>query len=124
MSRTICCSDIHGNFKALKQCLERSRFDYEKDTLLVLGDLVDGHKETKQCFDEILKIKNLIYILGNHDYMAYRWMVLGRDFKSVRDDLKLLEKFGFIEFSASRTGKRPSLTPKLIVDQVKIVLNI
>lgn len=59
--------DIHGAFKALKQCLERARFDYEKDTLIQLGDIADGYDEVYECIEELLKIKNLIAIRGNHD---------------------------------------------------------
>jgi len=32
--------DIHGSFKALKQCLQRSKFNYQKDRLIVLGDII------------------------------------------------------------------------------------
>ena len=74
-------SDIHGNVKALKQCLERSKFDYDNDVLIVLGDTSDGYPDTKSCFDELLKIKNLAYVQGNHDLWAYQWMVRGKEFK-------------------------------------------
>jgi hypothetical protein len=33
--------DIHGAYKALKQCLKRSGFDFHKDMLIQLGDIVD-----------------------------------------------------------------------------------
>ena len=33
MSRTLCIGDIHGNFKGLKQALERCNFDYNNDFL-------------------------------------------------------------------------------------------
>jgi serine/threonine protein phosphatase 1 len=66
--------DIHGAFRALKQCLERAEFDYENDALICLGDVADGWPETKQCVDELLKLKNLIYILGNHDLWVLQWM--------------------------------------------------
>lgn len=59
--------DIHGGYKALLQCLERSKFDYEKDTLIQLGDVADGWSEVYECVEELLKIKNLIAIKGNHD---------------------------------------------------------
>lgn len=32
--------DIHGAYKALQQCLERSKFNYENDKLIQLGDVV------------------------------------------------------------------------------------
>ena len=65
--------DIHGNAKGLKQCLERSNFDYENDKLIFLGDICDGIVEVRECFDELLKIKNLVMILGNHDDWALEW---------------------------------------------------
>lgn len=65
--------DIQGNYKGLMQCLERSGFDYEKDELIVLGDVCDGLPQTKECFDELLKMKNMIFILGNHDQWLWEW---------------------------------------------------
>lgn len=59
--------DIHGAYKALVQCLDRSNFDYDNDLLIQLGDVADGHNEVYECVDELLKIKNLIAIKGNHD---------------------------------------------------------
>ena len=50
--------------------------------------------------------------------------ILGRDFKSVREDVKILERFGFIEFHAEKTGKRQSLMPVLIVDSIKIIIEV
>lgn len=68
MSRnTYVTSDIHGNYRALMQCIERSEFDYNSDTLIVNGDIPDGLPDTKQCVNELLKIKNLIVIKGNHE---------------------------------------------------------
>jgi len=69
--------DIHGNYKALMQCLERSGFDYEKDTLIQLGDVVDGHSESFEVVEELLKIKNLISIKGNHDDWFFKWIQTG-----------------------------------------------
>ena len=66
--------DIHGGHKALVQCLERSKFDTEKDLLISLGDLCDGWPEVHQVIDELLSIKNFKLILGNHDEWTLRWM--------------------------------------------------
>lgn len=65
--------DIHGAHKALMQCLERSKFNFEQDKLICLGDVCDGWPETKKCVDELLTIKNLVYILGNHDLWTLEW---------------------------------------------------
>lgn len=59
--------DIHGRHKALKEVLKKSNFDYKKDKLIVLGDVADGGYNTYEVVEELLKIKNLIYIIGNHD---------------------------------------------------------
>ncbi len=78
MSRVIVCGDIHGAHKALLQCLERSNFDYENDTLIQLGDVVDGWNEVYECVEELLKIKNLIAIKGNHDDWFNEYLMYGK----------------------------------------------
>lgn len=77
MSRIFAIADIHGAYKPLLECLEKSNFDYKQDILICLGDTVDGYPEVKECFDELLKIKNLIYILGNHDSWFLEWAICG-----------------------------------------------
>lgn len=77
MSRTLVIGDIHGSFGALIQVLKRSNFDYENDTLISLGDVCDGWPQVKECFSELLKIKNLIFIFSNHDAWALDWMLYG-----------------------------------------------
>ena len=65
--RKFVLGDIHGNFKALKEVLTLSGFNYDKDKLIILGDVCDGHNKTKDCVDELLKIKNRVFVVGNHD---------------------------------------------------------
>lgn len=76
--RTLVIGDIHGAHKALVQCLERSGFDYKEDTLIQLGDVVDGWNEVYECVEELLKIKNLIAIRGNHDDWFRTWLKYGQ----------------------------------------------
>ena len=75
--KTFVIGDIHGTYKALVQCLKRSGFDHARDRLIVLGDVCDGYQDVKQCFDELLKVKNLDFILGNHDFWAREWATRG-----------------------------------------------
>lgn len=77
MARTFVVGDIHGAYRALRQCLDRCKFDFEKDRLISLGDVADGWPETKSCIDELLKIKHLTYVMGNHDFWALEWMESG-----------------------------------------------
>lgn len=65
--RTFVMGDIHGNYKALLQCLERSGFDYRHDRLIQLGDVVDRFGQSYECVEELLKINDIIVIKGNHD---------------------------------------------------------
>jgi serine/threonine protein phosphatase 1 len=71
--KTFVIGDIHGSFRALLQCFERSGFDYEADRLISLGDLCDGYVETRQCIDELLKLKHLDLVSGNHDLWLLDW---------------------------------------------------
>lgn len=64
---TYVIGDIHGNVTSFIQCLERCEFDYQNDTLIQLGDVVDGGEFVYECIEELLKIKNLIAIRGNHE---------------------------------------------------------
>jgi len=66
--KTFAIGDIHGYLKPFVQCLERCEFDLEKDRLICLGDVADRGPETYECFELLLTIKNLVYILGNHDF--------------------------------------------------------
>ena len=79
MKKRFVIGDIHGANKALLQCLERSGFDYENDLLISLGDVSDGWSEVPQAFETLLSIKNLIYVLGNHDYWLLDWLKYGAD---------------------------------------------
>lgn len=45
-----------------------------------------------------------------------------RDFKSVSEDIKLLEEFGLIDLIVENTGKRKRLRPVVIIDNLKIDL--
>ena len=76
-SKTFAIGNIHGAYKSLIQCLARSRFDYNNDRLIVMGDVVDGYPDAKQCFDELLKIKYCDMVIGNHDLWALDWALRG-----------------------------------------------
>lgn len=50
--------------------------------------------------------------------------MLKRDFKSVRKDLKILEKIGFIKLVKESKGQRKKLKPVLTIDSLNIVFNL
>ena len=53
MSKTFVVGDIHGAHIALEQCLERSGFNNEEDTLIQLGDVVDGWSESFEAVEKL-----------------------------------------------------------------------
>ncbi len=50
--------------------------------------------------------------------------LLKRDLKSVRQDVHLLERFGFIEFYEENVGKRSSIKPVLSTDRLQIFIEV
>ena len=50
--------------------------------------------------------------------------LLNRDFKSVRYDIRLLEKYGMIELVSSIKNNRERLRPIVDADQIVITINI
>lgn len=64
-------SDLHGCYDKYKAMLENINFNAE-DTLYILGDVVDrGEGGIKILFD-MMSRTNVIPIIGNHKYMAYK----------------------------------------------------
>lgn len=79
MSRTLVTGDIHGGLKALQQALERAAVD-PGDTLVFLGDYVDGWSESAQVIDFVLalsKMHTCFFIKGNHDVWCEEWLRTG-----------------------------------------------
>lgn len=75
--RTFVIGDIHGAYKALKQCLQQAQFDYDHDRLISLGDICDGFPDVPETVEELLKIKHYEQVLGNHDQWAIAWAERG-----------------------------------------------
>jgi serine/threonine protein phosphatase 1 len=69
--------DIHGHYKELMQCIEKSQIDYNNDVLISLGDVCDRGRNTFECVEELLKFKHLIAIKGNHDNWFTEFLING-----------------------------------------------
>lgn len=72
--RTLVFGDIHGGLKALEQLFERVKITID-DTLIFLGDYVDGWSEsaeTVQFLIEVAEKQECIFIKGNHDLWCGR----------------------------------------------------
>ena len=77
MSRSFVIGDIHGNYKPMMELFGKVRFDYNNDRLISLGDLVDRGPQPVKVVDELMKLGNFIYVLGNHDYWCYEYLRSG-----------------------------------------------
>jgi serine/threonine protein phosphatase 1 len=79
MKRTFVIGDIHGGLKALKQGLQNAEVTKE-DTLIFLGDYVDGWSESAQTISFLIGLHNeqeCIFIKGNHDVWCEDWLRTG-----------------------------------------------
>jgi len=75
MSRTLVIGDIHGGYKALQQVMQRANVTKD-DSLIFLGDYVDGWSETPALLSYLIQLKekqDCIMIRGNHDDLVLDW---------------------------------------------------
>ena len=69
--------DIHGGLKALLQVLKKINCD-ENDTLIFLGDYVDGWSESPAVLDFLIELQKkqlCVFIRGNHDELLLDWLL-------------------------------------------------
>lgn len=66
-------SDIHGCFDQYRALLEKIHFS-DEDELYVLGDVVDRGPEPIKVLQDMMERPNVIFILGNHDFVMYSLM--------------------------------------------------
>jgi serine/threonine protein phosphatase 1 len=80
MKRTFVIGDIHGGLKALKKVLQNAEVTKE-DTLIFLGDYMDGWSESAQVISFLIDLHNeqeCIFIKGNHDAWCEDWLRTGK----------------------------------------------
>ncbi len=71
--------DIHGGLKALIQVLNKIEVK-DNDTLIFVGDYVDGWSESAQVIQFLIALSkkiNCIFIKGNHDIWCEAWLKCG-----------------------------------------------
>jgi serine/threonine protein phosphatase 1 len=76
MSRTLVIGDIHGGLRALHQVMERAQVT-TSDTLIFLGDYVDGWSQSPQVLDYLMELatkQKCVFIRGNHDDLLKDWL--------------------------------------------------
>lgn len=66
--------DIHGEYAQLIQKLKEIGFNFSKDLLIAVGDLIDRGKENEKCFG-LLNEAWFTTVKGNHEDFCYKGMM-------------------------------------------------
>ncbi|MAG37777.1 ArsR family transcriptional regulator [Candidatus Pacearchaeota archaeon] len=113
-TREIVIVDKGGTFNTLLKKFSQEKESYDFEALSALRKLLSNEK-ARLLHTIKTKSPKSIYELAK---------ILKRDFKSVKEDIKLLQRFGFIDFIAEKTGKRERLRPILTIDTLHIQIKI
>jgi len=103
-----------GAFTSVFRRFTGQKKDYNLSDMALLRKLLSNERARLL---NVIKIKN-------PDSMYSLAKFLGRDFKSVREDIKLLEKFGFVELISKTKGKRTTHKPILTANTLNIIVRI
>jgi len=108
-TREITITESQGAFSIFKKS-KISKKDFDFSGISALRQLLSNEKARIINIIKHQKPKS-IYELAKK---------LNRGFKSVNDDLKLLERFGFIELTEEKTKNRIRHKPEIVVDSITI----
>ena len=113
-TRTITIREENGTFYSIFKRFSGEKHEFDFSGIATLRKILSN--ERARMLHVIKNMKpDSIYSLAK---------LLKRDFKSVREDVKLLEKFGFIDLIGSKNGARERLKPEVIVDSINILVQL
>ena len=103
-----------GTFSSVFRRIGLEKVDYNTKDLSLIRRLLSNEKARLL---HVVKMKSpkSIYELAK---------ILKRDFKSVREDIKLLDKFGFIDIISIKSGKRQMHQPRISANTLNVVIRI
>lgn len=112
-TREISIASSDGGFGIFKK-QSSNKTDYDFDSLAVLRQLLSKEKS------------RLLYVIKNQNPSSIYDLAkkLGRGFKSVSNDVKLLERIGFIDLIREKHKNRTRLKPVIAVDTLTINFRI
>ncbi len=113
-TREIVLVDKKGTFNTFLKRFTSGESEYDFEALSTLRKLLSNEK-ARLLYTIKSKNPKSIYELAK---------ILKRDFKSVSQDMKLLQRFGFIDFVSEKTGKRARLKPLLAIDVLNIQIKL
>ena len=87
MGRTFCLGDVHGWASAILELFEKVNFDYENDKLIFIGDFCDRGPDSWSVIEIFLKIKNFVWLTGNHDHCFKQYLLGNKDYDEWVNDM-------------------------------------
>ena len=113
-TREIILVDKKGTFSILSKKLSGKKEEFDFKSLSSLRSVLSNEKA------------RLLHVIKTQEPRSIYQLakILKRDFKSVFEDIKLLERFGIIDRVLEKTGKRESHRPVITIDTLNIVINI
>jgi len=111
-TRIIDIYEKSGTFSSVFRRFTGEKKDYNYSDLSILRQLLSNEKARLMHVIKLKKPKS-IYQLAKF---------LNRDFKTVREDIKLLQKFGFIELVEEKDKNRINNRP--VLNATNITINI
>ena len=112
--REITIVDEKGTFATLFGKLYGEAAEYDFEGIAALRNLLSNEKARLL---HVIKTKkpSSLYNLAK---------LVSRNFKSVKDDIAVLERFGLIDLMAEKSGKRQRLRPVLAADSIRLEIKL
>ena len=73
---TYCISDIHGEYDLFMRLMEKIKYS-ESDRLIVCGDFIEKGASSVRLMKTIFDLPNAYCIMGNHEYMFFKFYRAG-----------------------------------------------
>ena len=111
-------SDIHGlkeRYDAMIQCLNLQ----EDDTLYILGDVVDRGPDGIAILQDIMKRRNIVMLLGNHEYMMKQYYDAQRGKIDDQEEVYIIQD----RWYRNHCGPTINEFEKLSLEEQDIILN-
>jgi|WetSurMetagenome_2_1015567.scaffolds.fasta_scaffold245057_2 predicted transcriptional regulator len=112
-TRDITLKESKGTFSLFKKS-QKTKGEYNFSDIAALRKVLSNEKARMLSVIKYEKPDSL-YSLSKK---------LGRNFKSVYEDCKLLQKFGFIELIEDKINRRRRFSPRLISDTITINIKL
>lgn len=112
-TREITLFESKGAFYLFKRT-PQSKEDYDFTGVSLLRQVLSNEKARVLSTIKYEKPKSIYHLAKK----------LGRDFKSVYNDIKVLERFGFIDLIEEKVNNRKLYKPELAVDQITVNIKI